>query len=417
MIEALYIYSKKEGLGTVTTFEFKGIIEHFKSLIWHEKFYDKGEFELVVQYSPELLEILKPNYYVFKENYASSTGIVAMFIKSIEIRDDDQEGTIITAKGTSSSELLERRIIYTTTIFKEEKIPNIIKHLVLTNMGAKTNVGGTFVGKKYEVEEVDLVENTDGTIGGVQAERSMNMYMLKKDLPEVEDTLSMQVSYKNVLETVKELCVKYHLGFRIITIPIQVIKQNWKYVDLGTSEEMLKNINNNNFLQIIKPVDRSNYIIFSDEYDNIYNSSYIKDLNKQTNFVLVKGEGEGVSRIERAYYKNSTEKIKITVNKDKFSGETLYEAFVDARNSSSEDMTSDEYSESLKLLALEQLSDIQEAFETELFTEGVFKFGRDFFLGDYVTISKYGQTFKAQVVENIESVDENGYKNTPIFAY
>lgn len=403
MIDTLYVY-KRYYVSGYGKFSFVGIVENFISVIWHEKFYDKGEFELVVPFSDELFNMLQPNFHVFKQDYETSDGLISMIIKTVEVSSDEETGEdIIKVTGTSSNEIIERRIILNTTKFYNKKITDIIANLVLEQAGAATVTKATSPEEgTYTIELQNVISCPNATY------RSMKMFILKKDVAEIEDTLTMQIVGKNLLEAVKELCLQYKLGFRVLLTPYYIFQSK---KTLQSTGEVLDTVSKEtDFLrfQILKPADRSDYIIFADEYDNIYKSTYMKNLENQINFVLVAGKGEGEDR------------KKYTFTKDGYGtarGEEIYEAYCDLRDSDDTDMTEQQYKESLKLSAIEQYGKIEEAFDTELHTDGVFKFGKDFFLGDYVTIRKFGKEWKAQVIENIESLDENGYRNTPIFAY
>lgn len=59
---------------------------------------------------------------------------------------------------------------------------------------------------------------------------------------------------------------------------------------------------------------------------------------------------------------------------------------------------------------------ITEGFSGEVNSDGAFKYGADFFIGDTVTvINKYGIQKDVVVLSAIESVDENGMKLIPQF--
>lgn len=406
MINELYIFNRDErkyikNLSYVQL----GIINNIKSLIWHEKFFDKGDFELVVPFSKENLELLQTGNIVTKNPITSQFKQTFMEITQVNITSSSDEGDLITVKGVSGNELLERRIIWNTMKFIDKNIVDIIYNIVLQNMGYYiTDSEGNPVEHPFKEDfEQDYFVNSY-----VNTARTLRIYIFKKDKPKLDEKLTVQFTGKNILEVIKQLCSERKIGFEV-----------------GMFRGYTVNLGNYNYFKLIVPVDRSDYIIFSDDYDNIYNSSYVKNVEEQKNVALVAAKGEGEDRERFVYSKDVANYTNITKTgfesyNNNNAGDAEYfarkEVYVDLRDAAETDSNTT-YIESLRASANEQFSNIEEAFDTELFTDGVFKFGRDFFLGDYVTIEKFGMKWKAQVIENIESLDENGYRNTPIFAY
>ena len=392
MIQELYVYRIKSEVSYLrydfNSYAQVGVIGQFKSLIWHEKFYDKGEFELVVPFSDDNLQLLKTGRILTKYSLLQKTRQTFMTIKQVKITSDHEGGEYITVKGTSSNELLERRIVWEITKFVNKNIVEALYTLVAENAGIVYSNPTELHPYWSDVENYSITK----------AKRSLYLYIFKKDRITVDKNLTIQITGKNLLEIIKQICQENELGFEI-----------------GAFYGYHTNFANYNYFKLIKPTDRSSYVIFSDQYDNIYNSTYIKSIEKNKNTALLAAEGTGSVRIRYVFAKD----FETTDGFDKYTY-AYYdreEEYVDLRDSDKENMTTAEYVASLQATAAEKFGTITEAFETELFTQGVFKFGQDFFLGDYVSIRKFGLNIKAQVIENIESVDENGYRNTPIFAY
>lgn len=380
MLKELYVYR----INKSKTLEFVGIIENFSSIIWHEKFYDKGEFQITAHLTQKNLSLIKTDYYYFRYDPQSIKEQTFMQIKEVKIESKEDTGDVITATGVSGSEFLERRIVWNITKFVNKDVCYVLNTLVAENAGS------------YSAEHKENILD----FGRAEENRTLWIYFLKKDYFDLGTSITLQVTGKNLLEIVKQLCKENSLGFKLNHIE--------RLSSQKTDEEGTGHITSSHVFsfKILKPTDRSNYIIFSDDYDNINSATYIKNVVNRKNVVLLAAEGEGAARKRFTF----TDNIE-SANFERF------EAYVDIRDSDKEELTDKEYEESLKIEATKQFSTIEEAFETELFTDGVFKFNRDFFLGDYVTIKKFGLEIKAQVIENIESIDLNGYINTPIFAY
>ena len=411
MINELYIYKRNEKRtdNTFLSYIQAGIIDNIKSLIWHERFFDKGEFELVVPFSLENLELLKTGNIVTKNSNTEKFKQTFMEITQVNITSSSDEGDSITVKGVSGDELLERRIIWNTMKFINKNIVDIIYSIILQNMGY-------YIGTWYTDESGNPVlhpfakdfEQDYFVNSYVNTKRTLRIYIFKKDKPNLTEELTVQYTGKNILEVIKQLCSERKIGFEV-----------------GMFRGYTTNLGNYNYFRLIIPEDRSNYIIFSDDYDNIYNSSYVKNVEDNKNVALVAAKGEGEDRERFVYSKDVADYTTITKTgfenyNNNHAGDAgnfaRKEVYVDLRDAAETDSDTT-YAESLRASANEQFTNIEEAFDTELFTDGVFKFGQDFFLGDFVTIEKFGMKWKAQVIENIESLDENGYRNTPIFAY
>ena len=410
MINELYIFNRDERKYIKhLSYVQLGIINNIKSLIWHEKFFDKGDFELVVPFSKENLELLQTGNIVTKNPITSQFKQTFMEITQVNITSSSDEGDLITVKGVSGNELLERRIIWNTMKFIDKNIVDIIYNIVLQNMGYYIDTWYTdSEGNPVEYPFKEDFEQDYFVNSYVNTTRTLRIYIFKKDKPKLDEKLTVQFTGKNILEVIKQLCSERKIGFEV-----------------GMFRGYTVNLGNYNYFKLIVPVDRSDYIIFSDDYDNIYNSSYVKNVENDKNVALLASRGEGEDRERFVYSKDVANYTNITKTgfesyNNNNAGDAEYfarkEVYVDLRDVAETDSDTS-YAESLRASANEQFKNIEEAFDTELFTDGVFKFGQDFFLGDFVTIEKYGMKWKAQVIENIESIDENGYRNTPIFAY
>ena len=105
------------------------------------------------------------------------------------------------------------------------------------------------------------------------------------------------------------------------------------------------------------------------------------------------------------------------------SGLDRYETFTDARDISSNKGSENEIDDTtyLNLLAergRENLATLSytEGFSGEVLSDVAFKYGKDFFIGDTVTvINKYGIQKNVRVLSAIESEDETGVKLLPQF--
>ena len=174
--------------------------------------------------------------------------------------------------------------------------------------------------------------------------------------------------------------------------------------------------NNQLVLVVYSGLDRSYgqterpYVVFSDDFENLYNTDYQLATESYANTTLIGGEGEG---LERVY---------VTVNNGN-SGLNRYETFTDARDisqnkGSEEEIDLNTYNKLLAERGRENLASLTftEGFSGEVLSDVAFKYGEDFFIGDLVTVvNKYGIQKNVRVLSAIESEDETGSKLLPQF--
>ncbi len=225
--EVLYIYD--------LNFNFIGIIDSFKSLRWRRKYFEAGEFEIVLTDS-DMVNLIKKDYLIMRDNY-TETGI----IETIKLDDDgtDEDFTIV---GRFLSSILERRIVKSTINFSGT---------VVDGMKALLNQMTPF--PKFEIEETTF---NSGTI-------------------------TFQCTYKNVYDYLIKLSKYSNVAFRVVpNIENKVfIFENYRGLD-RTSKQ---NVN-------------EKYAFSDDEY-NIDNATLINSNSTKVNYVLVGGSGEGSDRI------------------------------------------------------------------------------------------------------------------------
>ena len=95
-----------------TNLEAVGIVDSFISLIWTQRYFEAGDFELCLPMDTSLLEVLKEDYYVVNSESES-----VMIIEDIEITTDAEDGERLIITGRSLEQLLSRRIVWNKTNF------------------------------------------------------------------------------------------------------------------------------------------------------------------------------------------------------------------------------------------------------------------------------------------------------------
>jgi len=134
-------------------------------------------------------------------------------------------------------------------------------------------------------------------------------------------------------------------------------------------------------------------IIFSVDFDNIKAQQFIESESGHKNVAYVGGQGEGVNRA-------------IIETGDDASGLDRLEAFVDARDLEDES--------NLPERGRQKLAEMKEirSFDSEIMTEGPFRYKKDWDLGDIVTVrnSSWNMVVDARITEVVEIYEPNGFR-------
>lgn len=334
------------------------VIDTYVSLIWTERYSDYGDFELYTfADSDAILNLLKNRYLTLRE---SNT---IMIIEDILLETDVEEGRYITVTGRSLESILDRRIIWGQKTLTG-KLQDAIHTLLNENIISPSDPDRIIDNFVFE-------ESTDDTI--------LNL------------TVDAQFTGDNLYSVIKALCDENHIGFRIM------LNESNQFVFSLYSGE------NRSYNQSENP-----YVIFSPEFDNIINSSYMESDKNLKNVTLVAGEGEG------------SEQKMTSVG----SGSGLYrrEIFTDASSVSStvEDgtLSDDEYMSLLEQKGQNTLAENVSinSFEGKVDATSLFVYGEHFFMGDIVQIAnEYGIEGTARITELIRSHSEDGLDVYPTF--
>jgi len=111
-----------------------GIVDTASSVIWHSVYFGVGDFEIQAKATPEILALLQAGRYVTRPDN-DEVGV----IEKIYIPENTDEGATITASGRFVKSLLERRVIYnlsgnsnTATILRGN-VENAIRTVISNN--------------------------------------------------------------------------------------------------------------------------------------------------------------------------------------------------------------------------------------------------------------------------------------------
>ncbi|MCQ2308067.1 MAG: siphovirus ReqiPepy6 Gp37-like family protein [Bacteroidales bacterium] len=219
-----------------------GVIDYYTSLIWANRYDEVGDCELYVQATSDALDLLRRGYYLSKPD-----DDMICRIETIELQTDVENGNYLVVTGYDVKKILFQRIIWSQTNV-DGSVEEFLRTLVLRNLQNPTL-------------SARQIRNASGRANFFNGNR--------KGFTEV---LTKQVSYASVGETIKEICKTYGWGFRVL-------------VDIG-----------NFYFDLYKGTDRSTEVVFSNEYENLIETTYTEDSSNLANVALVAGEGEGSKR-------------------------------------------------------------------------------------------------------------------------
>jgi len=338
------------------------LLEAFESLIWTERFCAFGDFEVYAPIDAVILNALKYDNYLWVEN-----SDYVMVVEDWKIVTDPVNGNKISVTGRSLESILDRRIIWKQTI-----------------------LSGNFQ------TEVERLLNENAISPEISARHIPNLIFEASTDPIITAlTIDTQFTGDNLYDAIQVLCAVNDIGFHI------------SLSDNGSLVFKLYSGTDRSYAQFLNP-----HVIFSNEFENIDNGTFIGSTKSLKTVTLVAGEGEGVDR----------KTTSVDASTGAGEGLTRRELFTDARDISSTTdsgtLTPADYLILLSQRGTEKLSlqTTTESFDGQIEPSTNFKYGVDFFLGDIVQIeNEYGMESRTRVVETIRSQNVSGIEVYPTF--
>ena len=337
-------------------FEATNVVDVFKSLIWTDRYYECGDFEISTYPTIEDIELFKQDYYLYNANSDR-----LMIIEKIQISSDVEEGSSMIVSGRSLESILDRRVLW-----------NDISISGNLQLGIKSLI-------------------TDNIISPSKPERKIDNFIFEDSTDPRITVMAFDAQYKagdNLYDIIVDLCKERSLGFKVT---LNASKQFVFKLYLGEDRSYEQ--------------DTNDYVIFSPNFDNLISSNYIESKSSYKNVCLVGGDGEGTARKFTAVGNTS--------------GLERREMFTEASSISSDEVSATQYTAQLVQKGREDLAQNTEVvtFEGEADTATMFVYGQDFFIGDIVQISnEYGHENRVRVLELVISEDESGYSSYPTFS-
>lgn len=350
-----------------------GIIDTTQSVIWHAVYFGVGDFEIYAPATPEIVGLLLSGHYVTRPDNAE-VGI----IEKIGIANDIEGGRMITASGRFVKSILDRRVIYNLTGSSNKA--TILRGNVET--AVREVVSDNAIACAFDASRnIDLL--VLGDVAGIPLRIvDANGKAARK-----------QVSYGNLLEYTDGLLQEYGIASRCI-----LAGGKFNYVVYTGADRSSGNKSGNG------------PIVFSQEFDNLVSSNYEHDTAGEKNVALLGGEGEGTARF---YSLLTSGKTGLQRREIFIDASSIAKTYTD-ENEEEQTYTDAEYKEMLDTKGKQDLTPL---VDVETFagvidtTNGNYVYGRDFGLGDIVTVqdNDLGKYINVRISEVTEVQDADGY--------
>lgn len=332
-------------------------IFEFISCIWTTQYYGAGEFELVVEYSPENLAALQIGYYVVKNN----TNEIAV-IEKVRYEYSPDEGGKIIASGRMAVSLLDRRLMYTFN--SSTYRPNIFTYC--------SQNGNMEVAARHSVEWQAI----DPTFGG--AGRIISPLQLGTLHGYTEKATRRISTYQNLYTALTSFLATKNMAHRITY-----------NADNSTLE-----------YEVFKGADKSQQLVFSRYLENLLSFAYETDKTDYKNLVYIGGTGDGLDRFVTAATVNTYQ-----------AGTERREVFYSASSDLEEGTTNAAYAALIQAEAKQECREFSQKTtveaEIDLVNSGL-EFGVDYNVGDIILIKDIVD-FKPRITTVIESQSADGY--------
>ena len=340
-------------------FDSSETLDIFESLIWTDRYFGYGDFELYMPANEEILQLLPLGYYLYIRESEH-----LMIVEDHEISTDAEEGAHLKITGRSLESILERRIVWNQTVLTGS-LQNGVKKLLDEN----------------------VIAPSDGS-------RKIPNFIFKASEDPRITALTIETQYRgeNLYDVIVDICKSENLGFKIILDGKNMVFSLYMGIDRSYAQET------------------NPYVVFSPGFDNLLNSNYIESEKTLKTIALVAGEGEGSNR-----------KVT-TVTKEAKTGLDRREVFIEASGVSSyvngQTISESEYLKQLSQKGTEELAKNKKtiSFEGEADIASTYIFAEDYYIGDVVQVlNEFGCQARSRITEFIRSQDDTGLEYYPTF--
>lgn len=231
-------------------FQVVGIVDFYESLIWVDRYFEAGDFELYLPCTDEAVELLREDRFI-----TSNESEHIMIIEHVEIDDDTENGDKLIIRGRSAESIMDRRIIT-----RNLEVTDATFYYAMTSL-----LRYDFLPPMVDVNRV---------IPEMDINFSMDTMLTSEDFK-----VSYYLYGATVYEKLVEICKQLGVGFKItmINIATDPTLHLHFYYGLDLTDNPSRNPN-------------EKIVVFSDAFDNLANSNYYLDKASFKNFVYIDGK-------------------------------------------------------------------------------------------------------------------------------
>lgn len=222
------------------------LIDSYTSLIWTDRFQECGDFELEMSVDLDLLDYIKQDRYLWRQDSEH-----VMIIEELAFNTDEEKGNIVTISGRSLESIINRRIVW-----------------------GLMNVTGNLQEQVEEMFDANIINPS-------KPERKITNFVFEHSDDPLITRLQVDTQYTgdNIYDVVTNLCVEGEIGFKItLNNDKQFVFKFYAGIDRS-------------YDQFLNPC-----VVFSPNFENLVNGEYTADRSTYKNVTLVGGEGEGTER-------------------------------------------------------------------------------------------------------------------------
>ena len=339
-----------------TNLDIIGIIENTISVIWTNRYFEPGDFEVYAPATDEYIALLQRNNILVRDGEWTN----GMIIENLQITTDEERGNTITVTGRCLKSIVSRRIVWQQTNIKGN-VETGIKKLLDDNLISPQDPARQISNMVYQRN------------GNIAAE------------------MSNQFTGDNLCDVISQLCQKNGIGFDVLLD----LENKWFIFLLYVGTDRSYDQNQNP------------YVVFSNDFENLLTSTYIENASAYKNVAKVAGEGEGIAR------KSAT--VGTASGMDRY--ELFVDNRGSSTNNG--EISDADYMQMLEDAGSDKLTEhvILQSYDGEVETGTNYVYGTDFYLGDIVEIvNEYGMEASSRVIEIIQSEDASGMHTIPTFS-
>lgn len=364
-------------------------IEVYTSVIWTERYYEPGEFELYLPASEEDMhffrEAAEKHYYIIPSEFRDRNSISCMIINHMKLDLPFDSAKCIIITGRSLGYILHSRIAQGETILNGN-LEDVIRDLV-----------------------------TDNAISPSDPDRNIPKFVLGDKSGKITDLINAEATGAFIDEAITNICKVYKTGWdvRLNYDKKQFVFTMFKGVDRSYSQ--------------VEPelANRNPYVVFSPDFDNLIKTTYDMDTSNYRNIIYVESEYQEYNESTKVLDKKVFDVSTALPSRSRYpKGLDRFEMFMSSNVASS--APKDEHDEPDKTFMTgimqtqgkAKLKDYDSSTDMtgEVAPNLNYKLDIDYFIGDLVTVvNEYKQSFDARVTETIFSVSTSEVKYYPVF--